>query len=79
MADLWTDLRLAFTLIFFVYLVKWGADLTKSKALGVLLAAVVGYLTFYSHPELVIVILVFFFGYPFFEKFGEAFGGGKKD
>jgi len=75
--DLWTDLRLVFTVIFFIYLVKWGVDLTKSKTLGIVLASIVSYFTFYSHFELVAIIVVLFFGYPFFSALADAMGGKK--
>ena len=59
MGMLWSDVRLALTLIIFIYLLKWTVDFTKSKALGVILAAVVAYLTFYQHFEILVFVLVF--------------------
>lgn len=72
MPDLWTDLRLAFTIIAFIFLVKWSTDTLNNKALGVILAAVIAYLTFYSHYILLVIVMIFFFGYPIFEGFYEA-------
>jgi len=70
---LWNDLKLVLTLIFFMYLLKWSSDITGSKMLGIILAAIVAYLTFFSHFEILILVLIFFFGYPFFEKIAEGF------
>ncbi len=72
MPDLWSDLRLAFTIIAFIFLVKWSMDTLKHKTLGVILAAVIAYLTFYRHFILLVLVVVFFFGYPLFEGFYEA-------
>jgi hypothetical protein len=73
MGDLWSDLKLVLTLIFFIYLLKWSSDFTGSKAIGVILAAAVAYLTFFQHFEILVFILVFFFGYPFFSKVAEGY------
>lgn len=75
MPDLWMDLKLAFTIIAFIFLVKWSADILDNKPLGIILAAVIAYLTFFSHYELLILVVVFFFGYPLFAAFGEAMAG----
>ncbi len=72
MADLWSDIKLVLTLIFFLYLLKWTTDMTGSKMLGIVLAAVVAYLTFFSHFELLVFVLIFFFGLPFFGKLMEG-------
>ena len=78
MGMLWADLRLALMLIIFIYLLKWTVDFTKSKAVGLILAAVISYLTFYQHFEILVFVLIFFFGYPFFEKVAEGFDGDKE-
>lgn len=78
MAELWADIKLVLTLIFFLYLLKWTSDITGSKMLGIILAAVVAYLTFFSHFEILVLVLIFFFGYPFFEKLAEGFGGNEE-
>lgn len=75
MGLLWADIRLALMLIIFIYLLKWTVDFTKSKALGVIIAAVIAYLTFYQHFEILVFVVIFFFGYPFFEKIAEGFSG----
>lgn len=73
MGLLWTDIRLALMIIVFIYLLQWTVDFTKSKAVGLILASVIAYLTFYQHYEILVFILIFFFGYPFFEKLAEGF------
>ena len=78
MSDLWNDLRLVLTIIFFIYLLKWSTDFTGSKKIGLILAAVVGYLTFFKHLEILIFVLIFFFGFPFFGKMAEGFESGDK-
>ena len=79
MAELWSDIKLVLTLIFFMYLLKWTSDLTGSKMLGIVLAAVVAYLTFFSHFEILVFVLIFFFGFPFFEKVAEGFEPKKEE
>lgn len=75
MGDLWTDIKLVLTIIFFIYLLKWTTDFTGSKMIGIILAAVVAYLTFFQHFEILVFVLIFFFGYPFFGKISEGFSG----
>lgn len=75
MADLWTDLRLALTIIAFLYLVKWGTDMMKNKVLGVIIAIIIAYLTIFNHFELLILAMVLFFGYPVFVGFADAVSG----
>ena len=72
MADMWSDLKLALTLILFVYLVSYLSGLTGSKKLGVVMAVVVAYLTFFSHWEMLVIILVIFFAFPFFTAIADA-------
>ncbi len=72
MSALWSDLRLAFTIIAFIFLLKWSTDILDNKPLGVILAAVIAYLTFFSHYELLIIAVILFFGYPVFKGFAEA-------
>lgn len=79
MPDLWTDLKLAFTIIAFIFLVKWSTDKLEHKTLGVMLAAVIAYLTFYSHFILLVIVIIFFFGYPIFEGFYEAMSEDDED
>ena len=73
MGDLWTDLQLALVIIFFIYLLKWSTDFTGSKKIGIILAAIVAYLTFFQHTEFVWIILVLFFGFSFFGQIAEGF------
>ncbi len=72
---LWNDLRIVFTIIFFLFLMKWSSEFTGSKAIGVILAAIISYLTFYKHFELLIIILILFFAYPFFSAVAEGLSG----
>jgi hypothetical protein len=74
MGLLWADVRLALIIIVFMYLLQWTVSFTKSKSIGLILAAVIAYLTFYQHYGILIFVLIFFFGYPFFEKLAEGFG-----
>lgn len=73
MADLWTDLQLAAILFVFVYLVQWAISMTGSKRVGILLAIVIVYLTVYRHFELLVLTMIFFFGYAFFDTFEATF------
>jgi chromate transport protein ChrA len=75
MADMWNDLKLALTLILFVYLVTYLSGLTGSKKLGIIMAAIVAYLTFFTHWEMLVLILVIFFAYPFFIGLADAIAG----
>ena len=72
MMDMWSDLKLALTLILFIYLVNYLSNITSSKKIGIILAAIVAYLTFFSHWEMLVIILVIFFGYPFFTGLADA-------
>ncbi len=72
MPALWNDLRLALTIIAFIFLVKWSTGVIDNKPLGIIIAAVIAYLTIFSHYELLILAVIFFFGYPVFQAFGEA-------
>jgi len=74
MGLLWADLRLALIIIVFIYLLQWAITFTGSKAVGLILASVLAYLTFYQHYSILVLVLVLFFGYPFFEKLAEGFG-----
>ena len=73
--DLWGDLTVMLMILFFIYLLKWTTDFTGSKKIGLILAVVIGYLTFFRHIEILIFVLIFFFGYPFFGKIVEGFQG----
>jgi hypothetical protein len=71
--DFWNDIKLALALLFFIYAVVWLTELTRSPKLGILIAAIVAYLTFFKYWEIVIFVLIFFFGYPFFEQFAYGY------
>jgi len=73
-ADMWSDLRLALTIIAFIFLVKWSSDVLDNKFLGIIIAAIIAYLTFFQHYELLILGVILFFGYPIFQGIGEAMG-----
>ena len=70
--DLWNDLRLALVLMVMVHIVQWAVGGTGSKKLGLVLAAIITYLTIYSHWELLIITVILFFGYEFFASVGET-------
>jgi ABC-type arginine/histidine transport system permease subunit len=72
MGDLWSDLRLAMAILFFLFLVVWLSDMMGSKKIGFVVGIVVAYLTFFSHIEILIFVLLFFFGYGVFEQFSHA-------
>ena len=75
MGELWTDLQLATVLFIFVYLVQWAIGTTGSRKIGIVLAIVIVWLTVYQHCEILIIVIVFFFGYAFFETFELVFAG----
>ena len=66
MGSVFGDLQLALSLIAFIFLFKWSVSFTDSVLLGGLLALAVAYLTFFSHFEMLILVLLFFFGAPLF-------------
>lgn len=70
------DLRLALTLIMFVWILNWMRKLLGSARLALLFALVISYLVFFKHPNLLFTVfgllfLVYFFK-PFFEKATDA-------
>ena len=72
------DVRIALTLVFFVWILNWAKDNLGSPKIAVVLAAVIVYLTFYKHKELVWVVVALIL----FSTFGKGFlskvmGGGK--
>ncbi len=69
MGDLITDLQMALIIIVFVYVIAWATELTKSKKIGVILALIIVYLTVYQHFSLLLIVIVLFFGYAFWDKF----------
>ncbi|MCD6522159.1 MAG: hypothetical protein J7K68_00260 [Candidatus Diapherotrites archaeon] len=77
MGDLWTDLQLAAILFVFVYLVQWGIGTTGSRKVGILLAIIIVYLTIYQHFIVLVFVVIFFFGYAFFDQFEKLWSEGK--
>jgi len=73
MGDIWTDIQLAAILFVFVYLTQWAISMTGSRRVGVLLAIVLVYLTIYQHIEVLVLVMVLFFGYAFWENFEGTF------
>ena len=73
MGDLWTDLQLASILFVFVYLTQWAIGMTGSRRVGILLAIVLVYLTIYQHFEVLVLVMIIFFGYAFFDTFEATF------
>ena len=71
-ADFWSDLRLILTLVLFVYIVQWAISQTGDKKLGVIVGSIVAYLTIYQHWEMIVFIVVVFFGYNFFYRLEET-------
>ncbi|MFW5902653.1 MAG: hypothetical protein ACOCTT_02075 [archaeon] len=78
-ADMWGDLRLALTIIAFIFLVKWSADVLDNNLLGVIVAAIIAYLTFFRHYELLVIGIILFFGYPIFAGIADAMADGDDD
>lgn len=73
MSDIWTDIQLAAILFVFIYLVQWAISMTGSRRVGILLAIVLVYLTIYQHMEVLVIVMVLFFGYAFWENFEMTF------
>ena len=64
-----TDLQMALIIIVFVYVIAWATELTHSKKIAVVLALIIVYLTVYQHFGILIFVILFFFGYAFWDKF----------
>ena len=75
MGAFWADIQIALTLILFVYLVVWMSKLTESKTLGIIIGAAIAYFSFYQHFVLLVFLVLFFFGYPFWETLSIGFLG----
>lgn len=73
MGDLWVDLQLASILFVFIYLTRWAISTTGSRRVGVLLAIILVYLTIYQHFSVLVIVMVLFFGYAFFDTFERTF------
>ena len=73
MGDLINDLRLAMVIFILVYVASWASGMTGSKRVGIILGIVIVYLTVYQHFAVLVLTVVFFFGYAFFGRVEEAF------
>jgi hypothetical protein len=62
-------------LILFVYLVNYLSGLSGSKKIGIIMAIVIAFLTFFTYPEMLIIILFIFFAFPFFTGLADALSG----
>lgn len=67
------DLRLALTLIILVYFAQWAIAGTGSRKVGILVALIIVYLTVWRHFIILVLVVMFFFGYAFFEGFESTF------
>ena len=74
--DVWADVKLAFVLLLFIIFIKWVIDKTGSKVLAIVIAVIFAYLTFYSHYELLIIAILFFFVLPSVIKLIEGYQTG---
>jgi len=76
-----SDLRLALTMIFFVWILNWARKNLGSPRLAIVYALVIAYIIFYKHPQVVWWIVGLFvlsiIGPKFFGKLGT--GGPGKD
>lgn len=72
---MWEDLKLALTLILFIYLVNYLSGLSGSKKIGIVLAAIVAYLTFFAYWQMLVIIMFIFFMFPFFSGLASALTG----
>ena len=54
------NIWIVLTLFLFVWIYGWAKDNLGSAKLAILFALIVVYLTFYSYPELVWLLVVFF-------------------
>lgn len=57
--DIALSLALVILIVLFIWVYSWGKNQLGSK-LGLLLAIIIVYLTFFSFPELIWIIFVFF-------------------
>jgi len=75
------DLRLALTMIFFVWILNWARKHLGSPRLAIVYALVIAYIIFYKHPQTVWWVVGLFvlsiIGPKFFGKLGTS--GPKKD
>ncbi|MFH1752515.1 MAG: hypothetical protein ABH821_06295 [archaeon] len=65
----YTDVRIALTIIFFVWLFGWAKSNMNSAKIAVLIAIIITYLIFYKYPEVLWAIVILFL----FVTFGKEF------
>lgn len=80
-ATMENDLRLALTMVFFVWILNWARRNLGSPRLAIVYALVIAYIIFYKHPEAVWWVVGIFvlsiIGPKFFGNLGTS--GPKKD
>lgn len=57
--DIMLSLALVILIVLFVWIYSWGKSQLGTK-LGLLLAIIIVYLTFFSFPELIWIVFIFF-------------------
>lgn len=57
--DIMLSLALVILIVLFVWIYSWGKNQLGTK-IGLLLAIIIVYLTFFSFPELIWIIFIFF-------------------
>lgn len=68
------DFELALILVFFVWLFAWTKGQLGDPKLAVIIAAIVAYLTVYSHPELLWIAVILMFAATYGKGILQAFG-----
>jgi len=68
------DIELALILVFFVWLFAWTKGQLGDPKLAVIIAAIVAYLTVYSHPELIWIAVIILFFVTYGKGLLQAFG-----
>ncbi|MDD3084133.1 MAG: hypothetical protein PHP82_03860 [Candidatus ainarchaeum sp.] len=57
--DIMLSLALVILIVLFIWIYSWGKNQLGTK-LGLLLAVIIVYLTFFSFPELIWIVFIFF-------------------
>ena len=65
----YTDVRIALTIIFFIWLFGWAKSNLGSAKIAVLITIILAYLIFYKYPEILWAIVILFL----FITFGKEF------
>lgn len=79
MLDMGQDIKLALVVIMFIMIVKWTNDKLEKPVLGVIIAAILSYLTFFSHYDLLVLAFVVVFVWPFIIAFLGKVGWSLED